>query len=255
MDRSIVIGLISFAVTASVLAIPTIGNAQASGGWIGAMSRAQLEDRIAERFSAADADGSGALSREEAEAYRAARRAARQARRFARIDSDGDGEISVEERNAAQIRRIERRGVRRSDMIADNSNMRARLSESELAPLRQGRNRRAAQADAEAPAALSRDRAWREADADGNGSLNSEEFSALRAVRHERHAHRRTSRFDDMDSNNDSQLSLAEFSARPRAMFTRADTDGDGVVTIDERRAMRDARRAEWRAQRGERND
>ena len=75
MDRSIAIGLVSFAITASVLAIPSIADARP--GRTEPMTRAAVEDRIAQRFAAADADSSGAISREEAAAHRAARRAER----------------------------------------------------------------------------------------------------------------------------------------------------------------------------------
>jgi hypothetical protein len=42
-------------------------------------------------------------------------------------------------------------------------------------------------------------------------------------------------------------LTLAEMSVRPLAMFARADADNDGVVTREERRAARQAIRAERR--------
>ncbi|MGP1352189.1 MAG: hypothetical protein ACTS1Z_02605 [Parasphingopyxis sp.] len=255
MDRSIAIGLISFALTASVLAIPTIANAQDTGARGEPMTRAQMESRIAERFTAADADGSGALSRDELDAYRATRRAERQSRRFARMDSDGDGEISVAERNAAQMRRIERRGVRRSDMIAEERSMRARLSDLEMAPLGNGTARRSSQEDAQGRHMSRREQAWAAADADGNGALNAAEFSALHDARHVRRAERRTMRFDRADSDSDGQLTLAEFSARPLARFDRADADGDGSVTREERRAARQAMRADRRARRAGRNN
>ncbi|WP_299321935.1 hypothetical protein [Parasphingopyxis sp.] len=249
MDRSIAIGLISFAVTASLLAIPTIANAQDVQHWDEPVTRAQMEARIAERFAAADTDGNGLLSREEAERYSAARRAERQSRRFARMDRDGDGEISIAERNAAHMRRLERRGVRRSDMIVENGNMRARLSELELAPLRHGTVRR--QDSEGAGQQTSRvDQAWAAADSDGNGALNAAEFAALQDARHVYRAERRAMRFDRVDSDNDGALTLAEVSARSLARFDRADADSDGTVTPEERRAARHAMRAERRTER-----
>ena len=258
LDRSIAIGLMSFVVTASLLTIPAFANHHGASAGHRSMDRAQMENRIAERFSAADTDGSGTISREEAVARRAARQTERQARRFGRMDSDGNGEISLAERDAAHAARNERqrnhRGAHRGAMIAEESNMRARLTAEEMSELPEGaiqtpppsQSRRAMRAER-------RNQAWTAADADENGALNADEFNAMHAARSERRQARRNgrpSRFDRVDTDNDGQLSLAEISVRPLAMFERADADNDGMVTRAERRAARRAMRAERRMHR-----
>ncbi|WP_218135015.1 EF-hand domain-containing protein [Parasphingopyxis algicola] len=253
MDRSITIGLVSFAVTASLLAIPAIANSHGGRDWAEPMTRAQMESRIAERFAEADTDGSGTVSREEAAAHSAERRAARQARRFDRMDADGDGEVSFAERDAAHAGFIERRGIHRGAMIAEERDMRGRLTPEELAALPEGALRTAPPAARETRRAARierRNQAWAAADADGDGALDRDEFADLHAAREDRRAERRAGRFDRMDGDGDGVLTLAEASVRPLAMFERADTDADGVITRAERRAARQAMRAERRQRR-----
>lgn len=120
-------------------------------------------------------------------------------------------------------------------------------------------------------------------DADGDGQVSQAEAEASRA---ERMAERRVAAFDRLDADKDGMISRAEFEARPeragpraahrgprgerRAQrvaerypisiaeaetraaerFARMDANGDGQVTADERRAARDAMRAERRASR-----
>ena len=47
------------------------------------------------------------------------------------------------------------------------------------------------------------------------------------------------------DTNGDGRISLAEFTANALERFDRADANGDGTVTADERKAARQAHRAE----------
>ncbi|WP_265587868.1 EF-hand domain-containing protein [Sphingomicrobium arenosum] len=114
-------------------------------------------------------------------------------------------------------------------------------------------------------------------DADGNGLVTSAEMDAAREARHERRAERmeqrgerakqhmerrgehrgqrHEQRFARMDGNGDGALSLAEFQARPLAMFERADADKNGILTEAERAAARDTvreRRHERRQQRSQ---
>ncbi|MGJ8537640.1 MAG: hypothetical protein ACSHW2_10840 [Parasphingopyxis sp.] len=255
MDRSLAIGLASFALTASLLAIPAIANHHTDGQVAGphasgSMTRAQMESRLADRFAAADRNGDGSIDRSEAAAAHAARRAERQSRRFERLDADGDGEISLAERDAARASRFERRRIRREDMIVENRNMRGRVSPEQLAQLQPGAAPVAADEDRPADRYARRNAAWANADADGNGALSRSEFEALSSARHERRAARRAGRFDRMDSDNDGLVSLSEMSARALAMFDRADADNDGIVTRAERRAARRAMREERRARR-----
>lgn len=253
MDRSIAIGLVSFAVTASVLAIPSIADARDGRAGAEPMTRTAVEARIAERFAAADADSSGGVTREEAAAHRDARRAERQDSRFARMDGDGDGVITTAERDAARAERMQRRGARRSDMIAEESNMRGRLTAEQLAEL--GPNAALAappapderRAERRAARMERRNQAWAAADTDNDGGLSRSEFDSLHAGHSDRRGQRHAGRFDRMDADGNGEISLAEMSERALARFDRADADGDGTVTVEERRAMRHARHSRRR--------
>lgn len=260
MDRSIVIGLASFALTASVLAIPTIAQShQSQTGHGAAITRAQMETRLAERFAAADGDGNGTLSRAEAEAHRASRNAARQTRIFDRMDGDGDGRITLAEHQAAHAdghhpRRHRQRqhpergqsgGTLRDSMIVENRNMRARLTPEELAPLTEGASaeERSNMQMAERPTRADRMRArWAAADANGDDALDRTEFAAMHWAHHGRMGNRQANWFSRMDRDGDGRLTQAEMSARALARFDRTDSNGDGIVTREERRAARQAR-------------
>lgn len=255
MDRSLAIGLASFALTASLLAIPAIANHHGEGRAAGphareTITRTQMESRLADRFAAADSNGDGSIDRGEAAAFHAARRAERLSRRFERLDADGDGEISLAEREAARASRSERRRLRREDMVVENRNMRGRVTPEQLAQLQPGTAQVAADEDRPADRRARRDAAWANADADGNGALSRSEFETLSSARHERRAARRAGRFDRMDSDSDGLVSPSEMSARALALFDRADADGDDIVTRAERRAARRAMREERRARR-----
>jgi len=97
------LGAAAFAITASVLAIPSISRSQPVHAMGEAMTRAQAESQIAERFAAADADGDGRVTRAEADAHHGAGRAGH-------------------------------RGGERPE-FAEERSMRARLTGEELAPL------------------------------------------------------------------------------------------------------------------------
>lgn len=105
-------------------------------------------------------------------------------------------------------------------------------------------------------------------DANGDGAISRAEFEAphqrgeraerrenrseRRAERAERRGERRATRgmrlgaraFDRLDTDSDGRISLADVSARALARFDRMDANRDGIVSRDERRAMRDRRRA-----------
>ena len=72
-----------------------------------------------------------------------------------------------------------------------------------------------------------------EFDADGNGSLDLEEYQALwlDAMRE-----RMVDRFQDHDDDGDGQVTAEEFGDRYSRLVGRLDADGDGAVTQDELR-------------------
>lgn len=63
----------------------------------GMITRAEAETRQAERFAAADTDGSGTLSLEELAAQAATRAQDRAGRMMSRLDANGDGVLSAQE--------------------------------------------------------------------------------------------------------------------------------------------------------------
>jgi len=69
---------------------------------------AAMEDRIAERAVAIDANGDGIITAEEVIAHRDAQRLQREQRRLARYDRSGDGVVTVEDYVAAHSERLAR---------------------------------------------------------------------------------------------------------------------------------------------------
>ena len=107
-------------------------------------------------------------------------------------------------------------------------------------------------------------------DADSDGSVSFAEFSAThakpegeRAKRGGRNGHRMGMRGmrgghlmgmrGNADANGDGTLTQSEFTAAALARFDAADADNDGSVTAAERKAQRDAARAERRERRAQR--
>lgn len=139
---------------------------------------------------------------------------------FEKLDSNKDGFVTQEERQAA---RTERRSERRDAMFA-------RL------------------------------------DTDKDGAISRAEFDAPRAGRGEHKAehrghrpprglamqrfHRGGGMFGAADADKDGRVSLAEATAPALERFDRVDADKDGTITPEERKAAREAMRAQWKQRR-----
>ncbi len=144
-----------------------------------------------------DADGDGIVTRAEAEAH------AKQM--FAHMDANGDGKLDPSDREA-------RRSERREAMFA----------------------------------AL---------DKDADGSISREEFMAFDhqgpGKMHHRpdgeRGHPGMMMMQKADTDNDGSISEAEFVAGAGKHFDEMDTNNDGNLTQDERQAARDTMRDQWR--------
>ncbi len=204
-----------------------------------ALTQQQFKERAAAMFARMDANGDGTIN--------AADRAARQADRFARLDTDRNGEISrsemeanAEQRRARMAERRERRAERRAERAPERAERMAERREARFAMI----------------------------DVDNNGALSQAELAAARERRAEARAERRAASdarsgqgmkrgkrggmmhglLRQADANGDRAISRAEFDAAVAAHFTRLDTNRDGTVTAEERRASRQAMRAARRA-------
>jgi Ca2+-binding EF-hand superfamily protein len=84
-------------------------------------------------------------------------------------------------------------------------------------------------------------------DANADGVLTAAEFTAdkdnrqLSAERQQKLDAYRAKRFAAMDKDGNGQVSAAEYFAAAQQRFTAADANGDGRVTKDELRSLRDA--------------
>lgn len=92
-------------------------------------------------------------------------------------------------------------------------------------------------------------------DTNRDGALSREEFAALQGDRADRRGNHRMGQRGDRGhhgarAGQPVAVDRATFVARALERFDRADANRDGTITTAEHQAMREARRAEWRAQR-----
>ena len=146
------------------------------------VTRAQVEQRSAERFARMDANDDGKLD----QADRAGRRQDRQRQAFDRLDADDSGAISFEELTAGREQRGEARAERRGP---DGPRFGRRGGRGGPGPV----NRLGARA----------------ADADNDGAVSQAEFTTAALAR-----------FDRIDANKDGTIGADE-RRQPRRMMRR----------------------------------
>lgn len=140
------------------------------------------------------------------------------AERFQRMDLNSDGVLDLADR---ELRR--ERGIARIDTDGNNA-----ISKAEREAAREARQERRAQ--------------WREERGIEQGERRGKRMRSMRRGGH--HGMRMMAR---ADSNGDGRVTQAEFEAQALARFDRADANSDGTVTVEERKAAREAMRAERR--------
>lgn len=169
----------------------------------GEVSRAEFMAAEEARFTAADKDFDGQLTREEMQTLRENERTEHARKHFARMDANGDGVVSEAEMLAIQSERMDRHGEHRED-------------------------RRAAMLD--------------RFDSDGDGVLSEAERATAREARMGKRVKdrfktkRRKAKRPRLDADGDGLISRAEYDAMGEALFTRMDANGDGVLTQGEGR-------------------
>ncbi len=196
------------AIAVPVLALP--GGAERGGQ---TMTRAQVQAKVQERFTAMDTNRDGAVTKAEYDANRAKMQADREAKRterrgemFAKLDANKDGQISKAEFTARPERGDRRGGPDGKRGGPDGPG---------------GKHMRGHGG----PGGGHGMGGW-----GGWGGPKGDERAAAF--------------FASMDANKDGKVTLAEASATPLAMFDKADANKDGTVTPEERRAAWTAMRA-----------
>jgi len=87
---------------AALIAIPAWAMAEKNHhGMRGPEKRAEIEAKVKEHFAAIDTNKDGVITREEADAYKTAKRQEMRDRMFTRLDADKNGQISREEFDAS----------------------------------------------------------------------------------------------------------------------------------------------------------
>ncbi len=130
--------------------------------------------------------------------------------RFVKLDTNGDDQITADEFDAAEMHRPGRRGPMSRRFHGDGPDRELRHAEIEA-------------------------EVFAELDADGNGELSQDEYSAENQ-RAAKKAVMQQHMFSRMDQNDDGVIDRDEF-REPAKRLTELDTDGNGEVTRDELRA------------------
>lgn len=162
----------------------------------------------------ADANKDGKISKSELTAALDAR--------FVRLDANRDGKLTKEDRELRQKARLDER------FAALDTDKSGQISKAEFVAGHQARFGRP--------------------DGDDRGKRGMHEGRRFGHHGHGKGGMMRGHGFGEADK--DGVVSRAEFMAGPLAMFDKADTNKDGVVTADEMKAAHQAAREAWQARR-----
>lgn len=219
-----------FAATAISLALGAASAQAAPGGrgWggnpdanqDGTLTRAEMTSAAESRFARMDVNKDGQID--------AADREARKAERFARLDRDGNGEVSQAEMDAMKAERMAQREARKAERFAMlDTDKSGGLSAEEMAKGREMRGK------------------WR-----GERGEHAERGHHGKRGHHGgmRGGKGRSAMGKAIDADGNGSISKAEFLAVATKRFEAQDSNKDGKVTPEERKAFRDARRGAAKA-------
>lgn len=209
----------------------------------GAVTRAEASAHAAQMFARLDVNSDGAIN--------AADREARKAERFAKLDADGNGEVTQAEMKAAH----EARRARMQERRADRAEKRADRAAEHFARLDTDNSGGISQAEMDA--AREKRGEMRQARKGGDGEMRQgKRGHAMRGGPKGRMGggmrmmHGMLMR---ADADGDKSVTRAEFDAAAASHFAEVDTDNNGSITAEERKAARETMKAKWQAKREER--
>jgi Ca2+-binding EF-hand superfamily protein len=171
------------------------------------------------KIAAIDADGDGAVSREEAASH------SWLAGKFDTVDANKDGRLEKSEFDA-------QREARHAEMKAHGEE-RWKAADSDA-------NGSLSLAEAQASSPWVGER-FAKLDADSDGQLTPDEMAAARRQGHERMRTHAVERFKAADTNGDGAIDLAEAQTGLPSLaekFSSVDSNNDGKVTADELKAL-----------------
>ena len=169
----------------------------------GQITRAEFQAEANAKFTAADTNFDGLLTKDEMKILRSKKQAEREEKRFTKMDVNGDGAITREEMNSIKAEREAKREARRLEKFDVNND--GLIDEAEKASAK---------------------------------ALRQSKREERRAARKGKRGERKT-RGPKRDANGDGVISRAEFDASTEALFARMDANGDGVLTKGEGRKRR----------------
>lgn len=234
--KKIFIGLtVGIGATAIVAAIAHPGMPRADANGDGILTNVELSAMIDKGFKRIDANSDGVVDMTERKQMRDNKRGQRFGKRmFARMDSNEDGRLAREEASSAISKMFDRMDRDGDGQIkADEQNGRfggsLGLGKMMIGQLDSNDDGIVAREEARSAALGMYDRV----DTNSDGQLSTSEREQMR----ERFGARMTERLGQVDTNEDDRLSRKEVGVYAQENFRRADTDGDGQLTAEERQA------------------